>query len=181
VNATPQRRWYQFSLKAMLVVVTVVCVGPLGYIAWEQEQCRKGEAAIAAVEKFDHIAFKELDGRYTFSDPSPRSAWQQNILGNDRFRRASVINILPSEISGISPSEKTRLAAIHVTDELMIHLSALTHLEYVDLTDGQVTDAGLIHLAGLANLKTLVLHKTRVTEAGVGELQKALPNCRISR
>jgi hypothetical protein len=39
----------------------------------------------------------------------------------------------------------------------------------------------LVHLKGLTNLKQLVLKGTKVTDAGVAELQKALPNCKISK
>ena len=31
----PKRRWYQFSLKTLLVVMTLLCVGPGGYVAYE--------------------------------------------------------------------------------------------------------------------------------------------------
>ena len=51
----------------------------------------------------------------------------------------------------------------------------------VDLDSTPVTDAGLAHLAGLTALESLRLSNTQVTDAGVAELQKALPNCEISR
>ena len=44
----------------------------------------------------------------------------------------------------------------------------------------QVTDADLAHLSGLTALEELYLSDTQVTSGGVAELQKALPNCRIS-
>ncbi len=47
--------------------------------------------------------------------------------------------------------------------------------------DTKVTDAGLVHLTGLTNLQTLNFSFTKITDAGVAELQKALPNCKISR
>ena len=42
--------------------------------------------------------------------------------------------------------------------------------------DGDVIDI----LTGLTGLETLNLSETQVTDAGISELQKALPNCRIS-
>jgi hypothetical protein len=30
MTAKPKRRWYQFSLKALLVVLTLLCLGPGG-------------------------------------------------------------------------------------------------------------------------------------------------------
>ena len=40
---------------------------------------------------------------------------------------------------------------------------------------------GLMHLKGLAKLQTLNLAQSKVTNAGVADLQKALPNCKISK
>jgi len=44
-----------------------------------------------------------------------------------------------------------------------------------------VTDAGLAHLKGLTSLKWLAVAKTKVTDVGVNDLQKALPNVKITR
>src|SRR5436190_10979545 len=50
VNDKPKRRWYQFSLLTMLVVLTLTSV-PLGYIAWEREECRRGTSICAQITK----------------------------------------------------------------------------------------------------------------------------------
>ena len=47
----PKRRWYQFSLKTLLVVMTLLCLGPGGYVAYEQEKARRQKAAVEAIEK----------------------------------------------------------------------------------------------------------------------------------
>ena len=57
----------------------------------------------------------------------------------------------------------------------------MTRLRSLYLTAIEITDAGLVHLKGLANLQGLTLGGTQVTVAGVAELQKALPNCEISK
>ena len=51
----------------------------------------------------------------------------------------------------------------------------------VSLGNRKITDAGLVHLKGLVNLQTLDLAFTKTTDAGVADLQKALPNCKISK
>ncbi len=38
-----------------------------------------------------------------------------------------------------------------------------------------------MHLKGLTGLQTLELSNTKVTDAAVADLQKALPNCEISK
>ena len=76
----------------------------------------------------------------------------------------------------------TRPGVSKITDAGLVHLKGLTNLEALNLMGTQVTDAGLEHLAGLTNLqKGLNLTLTQITDAGVAELQKALPNCDISK
>ena len=63
----------------------------------------------------------------------------------------------------------------------MGYVPDLAALQTLGLMDTKVTDAGLVHLTGLTNLQTLNFSFTKITDAGVAELQKALPNCKISR
>ncbi len=62
---------------------------------------------------------------------------------------------------------------------LLAGLKELKQLQNLDLSQTQVTDAGLEDLATIKGLTVLRLSRTKVTAAGVGELQKALPNCKI--
>jgi len=59
--------------------------------------------------------------------------------------------------------------------------SGLTSLQTLNLYGTKVTDAGLEHLKGFTNLETLSLYGTQITSAGVADLQKALPNCKITK
>ena len=68
-----------------------------------------------------------------------------------------------------------------IGDSELVHLSGLTNLQYLHLQGTQITDAGLVHLKGMTNLEKLRLEDTQVTDAGVAELQKALPNCKITK
>ena len=52
-----RRRWYQFSLRTLLIVVTLSAI-PLGWVGWKLEQARRERAAIAWVE--------EMGGRVQF-------------------------------------------------------------------------------------------------------------------
>jgi hypothetical protein len=60
----------------------------------------------------------------------------------------------------------------------------LSNLEELDLGGTLVTDAGVKHLTGLTNLRRIVLrsvlYNKRVTRKGIGELQRALPDLRIT-
>ena len=52
---------------------------------------------------------------------------------------------------------------------------------FMNLSGTRLTDAGVKELFPLKNITTLFLPSKGVTDAGVGELQKALPKCKISR
>ena len=68
-----------------------------------------------------------------------------------------------------------------VTNAGLKELAPLKNLTKLYLNRTRVTDAGLNELGPLKNLTTLSLYDTKVTNAGVAELQKALPNCTISK
>ena len=71
--------------------------------------------------------------------------------------------------------------ATQITDAGLAHLKGLTQLQSLNLSFTKISDAGLAHLKGLANLKKCNLLGTKITAAGVADLQKALPNCKISK
>ena len=68
-----------------------------------------------------------------------------------------------------------------ITDAGLVHLKGLINLKRLILADTQITDAGLVHLRGLKRLQELEVSNTRVTDTALRELQRALPNLRISR
>ena len=45
MSPKPRRRWYQFGLSTLLIGLTLFSL-PLGYVAWEREECRRGQAAL---------------------------------------------------------------------------------------------------------------------------------------
>src|SRR5437762_9621719 len=71
------RRWVQFSLRAMLVVMTMASVG-LGWLAYERNEVRKHEDAVAAIRKlggavrfFKAEAFRPAWLRFLFGETLP--------------------------------------------------------------------------------------------------------------
>ena len=92
------------------------------------------------------------------------------------------------------------LEVTKITDAGLVHLKGMTELQKLNLSRSNITDAGLMHLKGLPNLQNLSLFGTKVTnaglvhlkgltelqelnlrDAGVADLQKALPNCKITK
>ena len=75
---------------------------------------------------------------------------------------------------GIPNDAKTDLGLKH-------YLAALETHTALNLVGWRITDAGLVHLKGLTDLQKLNLGGTEITAAGIADLQKALPNCKISK
>ncbi len=151
----PKRRWFQFSLRTLLIVVTVFAV----WLAYRANRMAQQRRALAMVERlcadrrqtsYDPIAFGgiaydyqlQTSGNRTTYDPLaplPTPTWVSQFIREEQFRRPVLI----------------------------------------DLSDTDVTDADLVALEGLSSLQTLRLYRTAVTEKAVKRLQRALPNCRI--
>jgi Leucine Rich Repeat (LRR) protein len=182
VSDKPKRRWYQFSLLTLLVVLTLLCVGPGGFVAYEQRKARQQQAAVEAIEK--------LGGSVEYDEEVPaRSAMVRQILGDESFGNVDVVSLCDTQandatlvhVAGLKSLKHLSLSDTQVTDAGLVYLAGLNGLTSLTLDNTQVTDAGLVHLAGLTKLEILLLPNTQVTDAGVAKLQKALPNCRIIR
>src|SRR6185295_4098867 len=133
MSPKPLRRWYQFGLSTLLIGLTLFSL-PLGYIAWEREQCRRGQQAIEilghSLGQLRPEDFGEVGRRI---NPSGRPGWLKFILGDDQFREYEFI-----ELGGES-----------VSDSDLRHLAAFPNLHGVLLGVTNVTDEGVEHLRGL--------------------------------
>ncbi|HBN78214.1 MAG TPA: hypothetical protein DD473_20865, partial [Planctomycetaceae bacterium] len=83
-------------------------------------------------------------------------------------------------------SKHKQLGEIHasetsITDAGVEYLKDLTELESVGLGSPGVTDPGVEILHGLKKLKRVHLYSESTTQGAVDRLQKALPNCHITR
>ena len=148
-NTKPRRRWFQFSLRTLLIVVTLSAV-PLGWVGWKLEQGRRQRAAIAWVEK--------MGGTVAFVSVEETSWWRE---WTDKLFGPSVreVDLRGTPVTDLSP------------------LAGLKNLDLLYLRNTQVSD--LSPLAELKNLKWLLLGNMSVSDEDVQELRQALPNCEI--
>lgn len=174
---TPSRRWFQFSLRTLLVVMTVLCLGPGGYVAYEQGKVRKQQGAVAAIDKLGGFVF--------YDEKAPaRSGVTRLILGDDSCGNVDGVdfNPLKTENRQITDADLRHLKSFprlnylalkncrQITDVGLGELSGLANLQYLYLNDTPITDAGLVHLSGLTNLGELSLTHTQVTGPGLVQL-----------
>jgi len=150
----PKRHWFQFSLRALLIVMLVVSL-PLGWIGWEMEKTRREQAVVAQIEKCGGYAWYH------------ESSLPSLILRH--FRRVQYVEFGdPFE----HPVAEFNLAPLE-------DLQHLTNLEQAEFWRVPVTDAELVHLKAMTNLKNLYLVDTQITAEGIDALQRSMPHCNV--
>ncbi len=200
----PSRRWYQFTLRTLLIVVTLVGCG-FAWFGLKVRESHRQEAAVAAIER--------LGGRVFYDAEPPGSGLVRALLGDEFFRNVRQVDLEIyavddadlEHLHGLTRLTRLEIDGTQITDAGLVHLKALTRLEFLDLNNTSisdaglkqlheltrleilelnntpVTDAGMAQLAGLSELKLLTLHGTHVTDAGAAALHQAVPNCQINR
>jgi hypothetical protein len=186
---TPKRRWAQFSLFTMFVVVTVLCV----WLSVWVHRARRQKEVVATIRRWGGIVRYDFESP-TYEEPSWRS-WFREKIGDDYvahvtdamlpssravlLRKYKTSDRLPAADGPIIDDAAAQMLAIlthlqrlgldgsEITDVGMAEISRLTDLNYLCLDRTDVTDAGIVHLAGLTNLKELGLNDTEISDEGL--------------
>ena len=178
INPKRKLRWYQFSLRSLLVFVTIFAIA-CSWFAVKMEQARKQKEAAVALRKkgasilYDYqlevskeVVFQSLQGE--MQEPiSPRPGLMRTVLGDDIF-----VNVVVVDFSGSTPWAQVRIGnpASKVTDADLESLRYLKRLQTLDLDGTSVTDVGLESVEALYQLQHLSLRNTRITDAGLKKL-----------
>ena len=171
----PRRRWLQFSLRTLLVLMLVFGCG-FGWFAHKVQQARTEREATKAIEK--------LGGNVQAGRPSGgmlRTAATRvgKSFGEDLSWAARGVHF-PPRITDAGLVHLPRLAQLrgldlgytHVTDAGLGHLRGLTELQWLDLGNTAISDAGMVHLRALTRLEWLILSSTNVSDAGLEQLKR---------
>jgi internalin A len=171
----PKRRWLQYSLRTIMVLMLVVGCG-LGWLGREVQRARAQREAAAAIEKLGGKAMRQ---------PASAGMMQTVVdllgkwLGEDLSADVTGVFLGGTEVSdaGLAHLRGLRQLALlyldntKVSDTGLANLNALAQLKVLDLEDTRVTDAGLVHLRGLTQLEDLYLDSSQVRDAGLVHLQ----------
>jgi len=109
------RRWLQFNLKSLLILVFVVAL-PCAWLAWKLDLKRRERAAVAEVKKLGgRVAYDWEDPFSEDEPPGPR--WVRKLLGDDFFAHVVTVEIKEMKID----------------DSVFLHLKEFTDLEWLEL------------------------------------------------
>lgn len=167
----PVSLWLRVSIglvAAVPVILAVILAGNWGVDA--ARQVNRETDAVARI--------CDLGGTFTMeSAANPASIVHRvpEFMGRDLFNHVYKID-LSADAQDSFPHRKTG----QLTDQGLVHVTALTRLQELDLEDRSITDAALVYLRSLHSLRSLNLRGTKVTPQAMKDLQGALPQCEIS-
>ncbi|MBC7856946.1 MAG: leucine-rich repeat domain-containing protein [Pirellulaceae bacterium] len=181
MEAPPRKQRFRFTLKSLLIAITLICVGPATFLSYEQQQAMRIERA---VDKLRQIPGCEV----LCHAPSPLRIILTPCFGGfiGELKGINLTSGLTQDsdlapLAELPELERLFINDTKVTDLGLIHLAGLRNLRHLELDGTQITDAGLPILAKLKSLKRIDLRNTQITKAGVNELQTALPDLEITR
>jgi hypothetical protein len=177
-----KRRWFQFSLRSLLIAVAVVAV-PCAWLGHKIEQKRRQRDAVEAIRR--------LGGRVKFGDQidfdgvplagdrrPPGPLWFRELLGDDFFADVKSVDLSWTEVRDddlqhldkFPNLEFLGLNRTRITDAGLSHVGGLRRLRMLDLTRSAISDAGLSHLRGLTRLEMLCIDYNPISDAGIERL-----------
>src|SRR5260221_655750 len=132
-----KRRWFQYSLRTLLIFVTLVGLfcGLIVRPALEQRRVVREINALGARVGYDH-----RNGIFAIAF-GPESTWLDRLVGNDFMHTATGVGCQGD----------------HGIDKMLRLAAQLPHLESIDLTACDVTDSDFAAIRGLERLKELRL------------------------
>ncbi len=145
----PERQWFQFRLRTLLIVVLLLSL-PL---SWFGAEVRRAKQQRMTAKAFQRLGCEVL---------------------LDRGSLAAVLGI-PESLAGFPDWVVAR--NVPLTDSDLRHFRELPEIRGIQLNDTDITDAGLRYLSDSTNLITLHLSNTHITDAGLKHL-KRLTNLR---
>ncbi len=170
-TSKPRRRWFQYSLRLLLLVMPLACIGT-GWMANRMHRVSKERAATEAIERFGgSVGILYAD----FRSESLGRAFLRELFGNKFFAHADSADIsndaATKYLAEFARLRELTLQGSQITDGGLEHLTDLMQLRVLRLIGTHVTDAGLPYLEGLAQLEELRIAGSQVTDAGLEHLQ----------
>jgi len=179
------RRRFQYSLRALLIFVTL-CAVFCSWFAPKIQKAKREREAVAQIEKLGGAVRWDWYDPMTGWDHEPNGtrrqpqgpAWLRALLGENFFASVDRLEVTPSfgdealeHVRALRSCSDLDLSRSRITDYGLKHIEGLSGVLDLYLGGTKITDAGLKHLQGFSDLQTLALGGTRVTDAGLAYLR----------
>ena len=170
-----KRRWFQFSLRTLLIVTTLLAVGT-GLLSQRIARKRKEWDAVQAILRFGAAVRFDRD---TSDANATGPSWLREILGKNFFAEVVAVNVthvqsedeLLAKIKELPELVRLQLSDCRITDSGLENLEGLIHLQELSVGGTFITDSGMPRLKQLTDLRWLWLDNTKVSDAGLASLE----------
>lgn len=189
-TSRPRRRWLQYSLKSLLIVMLVFGV----WLGWKVNKAREQreivEALAANKNAVSYDFSMDEDGNYIPRSSPPWPNWMESLLGRDFLCDVRGVDLsvegsprdqpesdLSTTLARLSTLPDLRSLALATVDpvahlESVGELRSLRHLTiYATSTNKSSLDRALASLRGLRRLKFLRIWSRDLTDEGLVHLQ----------
>jgi hypothetical protein len=178
--ARPWRRFLHFSVRGLIVLVLVSCVG-MGWLVRSARIQREAVAALAKAGGFPSYNWEWANGKSIPGGEPWAPRWLVNLIGVDYFGHVDWVTFFNS--STVTDATIEQVGRLTGLEELVVlrsshgdaglaHLKGLTNLKRLVLGTIHVTDSDLVHLKGLRNLTSLTLGDNQLSDAWLAHLKE---------
>lgn len=151
MNHLSRKRWLRYSLRTLLIVISISAVS----FAYVSNRVREQWALAMRVE--------QLGGKVTWGRLQGDS-WI-SVFARERLPQGYVDDVVAIDLTGSG-----------VTDEDLERFRKFTHLRLLYLDDTSITDAGLNNLEHFKELAILSVFGTQISNSRLDRLKEVLPN-----
>ncbi len=180
-RAVKRRRRLRYSMRTLLVLVTVLCIW-LGFVVSRAQRQRR---TVEKIRRSDPHSTAYYD--YQKEDPAALRGpeWLRRWLGDDYFQHVVSVSIYlshgdvtPDDLANLPELKQLFSVRMPLTDDGMRTIARLQKLEWLAIYSDEFTDRGLEQLSSLTELEYLSVSSDQITGEGLLPLA-ALPNLRM--
>lgn len=167
-QSAPRRGWgLRFSLRGLLLVVTILCVS----LAWRLHRAKLQREAVLALRDaggwvyYDYQQYDPKSCQFDKEATPWEPEWLQAQVGIDFFHDVEAVNM---SFHGNGISRRDEKAP---DPPIAQHLAHLPRLRFLGLTAGACNDEGMRHVGQLRYLEVLLFwNAPQITDAGASQL-----------
>ncbi|MGA2063212.1 MAG: hypothetical protein ABSG67_22300 [Thermoguttaceae bacterium] len=177
----PFRRWFQYSLRTLMILVTLFALA-CSWFAVKLGQARRQREAVEGIRKLGGSVTYDYEcdssNRIIKGAKAPGPAWLRNLLGIDCFCNVTQVwgrgKVSDAELVYLKCFPQLRIFFFQdaqITNDGLEIIQGLTQVQVLGLQGSKITDAGMQHFENMTQLKELYLQDNNITDDGLKYLQ----------